>query len=211
MSKQNNMLVSAVEAFNKNALLINDLVENDIRTISLTEFESRLLPVIKEWAVDKVSDNILLWYMYAGSFNKKVKVIDNGTVVFYVPPPFTDILLPKDRESMRNVQKIDSLNKLITMKERDGETKEAIALSEQVNLMLTTTPDKDQQAKHVIMLAKIWSYLGLPVDQILAGAKVNLEHYNEHGVFIKKYAEDAAETVSKGTPNDGPEEDEFSF
>lgn len=206
MTKPKTSFDHAAEGFKRSASLINEMVASDINTVSLREFESRLLPVIREWVIERKADNILTWYIYAGSFSKRIKVIDNREFAFFVPPPFTDVILPEDRVSMAQVQKIDALNKLITMKERDGETKEALALSYQVNSMLDTKPDKLQQAKHVIMLAKMWEYLGLPVKEILADADITLSEYDSEGNYIAT----ESTPIDKGLPND-IEEDEFEF
>lgn len=209
MPTKNSYAQAALRSFEETANAINALVANDIISIPLDIFKARLFPIVREWAVEKKTDNLIVWYNVSGGLNKRIKVMDNGNFAFYVPPPFTDIVLPKDRESVQNVAKIDSLNKLISMKEKDGETKEALMLSTKVNLLLNTESDKIQQSKHIIMLAKIWEYLGEPVSEILATAKVNLNDYDEDGSYSAK--SDDTPVLDKALPNEPEEEDELSF
>lgn len=205
MSTDNTYLKSAIGSFASTAQQINDLVANDINTLPIEAFRTRLLPVLRQWAVDHNSENIVVWYNLAGGLNKRIRVTDGSGIAFIVPPPFTDVVLPKDRDSANNVSKIDAMNRLIVMKERDGETKEAMALSSQVNMLLSTTPDKLLHSKHIIMLAKIWDYMGLPVQEILAGAKVDLSEYDLDGSYI------ATDVKTVLTETDTDEEDEISF
>lgn len=205
MTIDNTYLKTAVGSFASTAQQINDLVANDINTLTLEAFKSRLLPVVRQWAVKQISENIVIWYNLAGGLNKRIKVTNGSELAFYVPPPFTDVVLPKDRASAAAVSKIDAMNRLIVMKERDGETKEAMVLSNQVNTLLETTPDKLLHSKHVIMLAKIWAYVGLDVNEILAGAKVDLSEYDHNGTCV---ANNVKQNLVETNPD---EEDEISF
>lgn len=169
-------------------------------------FSAKLLPLVRKWCVDNDSTDLKLWVHVAKGINNEIDVTDtSGTVLFVVPPPFTPVSVPTTR--LGDTSQIHGLAQLITMKERDGDSRIAMELSTQLSSLIGMESDRPNQIRHAIMLAKIWNHYKLPMSEILGTLDIDLDLFDINGYYIVK---DDKPSISQGTPHDD-EEDEFVY
>lgn len=169
-------------------------------------FQAKLLPLVRKWCVENDSTDLRLWVHVAKGINNEIDVLDgNGKLLFVVPPPFTPVSVPTTR--LGDVTQIHGLSQLITMKERDGDSRIAMELSSQLASMIGMEADRPNQIRHTIMLAKIWDHYKLPMSEILGTLDIDLELFDINGYLI---ATEDGPVIQQGTEHDD-EEDEFIF
>ncbi len=181
---------------------INSHVANNIATIPESVFVSRLLPIMKEWVVEKKGDNIYLWGIAAGGISNPM-IVTTSDGYFMVPPPYNHVR-NIDATDRSEIAKIHGLSQLIRTREMNGETREAMKLSNELGKILEVDENVSTHAMYTVQLAKIWKRYNLPLEQVLADIDLDLDLYDEHGRYKKN------ERVSE-SKNDESGEDEFEW
>lgn len=171
-----------VNKFKEVAEALNRHVSESVVTLNESTFVSKLLPIMQQWVVDKNGENIHLWAIAANGIERpiRVKTVDG---FFMVPPPYNHLSNINARSNEDN-QKLHALNQLIRMKQMDGETREAMKLSGDMERMIDTNENVSSLAKYTVQLAKIWKRYNLPLEQVLSDVKINLDNYDEYGDYI---------------------------
>lgn len=198
-----NRAMASVEQFQGAALTINKMVSDEIKTLSEATFISKLLPIMKEWVTEGNGENVHLWAIAAGGIERPMKVIVSDVEFFMVPPPYNQLSSINPETENENNQ-IHAMNKVSSMKERDGETREALKLNREISTKLYQEDDKETLVRYNIQLAKIWERYNLPVEQVLGTFNIDLDLYDVYGNYINK-----EQDVTPGASYDG--EDEFEF
>lgn len=171
------------ERFHSAVTAINQMVENSVAVISESIFTSKLLPIMKEWIVEKRGDNLHLWAIAAGGPERPIQVNLGGGDYFIVPPPYnhpTSLSASHQREN----NQIHAISELMTRRQADGETREVMRLGSQMVEMLSTDQDIASHARYTILLAKIWERYNLPLSQVLADLVVDLNQYDREGYYL---------------------------
>lgn len=192
--------------FHEAASAINNMVDNSIVTISESVFTGRLLPIMKEWILDKRGDNLHLWAIAAGGPERPIRVSLGSGDYFIVPPPYNHPSTLSAKHQRENNQ-IHAISELMTRRQADGETREVMRLGNQMVSLLSTEHDTASLARYTILLAKIWHRYNLPVEQVLAELNVDLSLYDREGYYIDN-------TASTHQSSEGGEEygdDELAF
>lgn len=193
--------------FQEAAQAINKMVSESIATISEAVFTTRLLPIMREWVVDKRGDNLHLWAIAAGSPESPIRVSLGDNDYFIVPPPYNHPSTLSAKHQKENNQ-IHAIAELMTRRQSDGETREVMKLGDQMVNMLSTEHDTASLARYTILLAKIWQRYGYPIEEVLSDLTIDLDMYDREGYYIDKgYGSSAVVSDDE----DGYGDDELQF
>lgn len=173
------------ERFREAADVINQMADAAVVTIPESVFVSKLLPIMKEWVINKRADNLHLWIIAAGGPERPIHVSLGDGEYFIVPPPYNHPGTLGARNHRENGQ-IHAIAELMTRRQSDGETREVMRLGSQIEEMLSTEQDLASHARYTIMLAKVWERYELPVEQVLSDLKLDLSLYNREGYYVLK-------------------------
>lgn len=192
------------EKFRDAALGINKMVDESITTLTEAVFVSKLLPIMREWVVNKNGENVHLWVIAAGGPERPIKVSLGGDDYFLVPPPYNHPSSLSARHQRENNQ-IHAIAELMTRRQADGEAREVMNLGDKMVDLLSTEYDKASFVRYVIMLAKIWERYNYPVEEVLADVKVDLSLYDKEGYYVDNGPQ------IKDSGEDDYEEDELQY
>lgn len=190
--------------FSSVATELNRVTAESIKTLPESVFVNRLLPILKEWVVEKKGDNVHLWAIAAGGIERPMIVALPNNEYLMVPPPFNHLATidaPNDRENAT----LDSINRLIRAKEMDGESRTAMQLGSQFIDTLNLSDNSGTAALYTVQLAKIWKRYNLPMEQVLADIELDLDLYDAYGRYIPQ------ETTGEVAKGDTDGDDELLF